>query len=152
MQAITDRTWPRPSPVDPATRGLAGRSYEAFQPPLYYVVAAPAFLLAGDHLTKVKVLRAFDLRAAAGGGLRCSGGSAGASRPPGRWSRSRAALTVLLWPGVLVRGGHRLEHRAGAVLATALLLVLWRLLEQPGRRLLLTAALLLGACLLPSRR
>ena len=52
VQAITDRTWPRPSPVDPATRGLAGRSYEAFQPPLYYVVAAPAFLLAGDHLRR----------------------------------------------------------------------------------------------------
>ena len=34
------------------------------------------------------------------------------------------------------------------VLATALLIVLWRLLEQPGRRLLLLAGLLLGACLL----
>ena len=61
VQAITDRTWPEPSPVDPAIRGLAGRSYEAFQPPLYYLVAAPAFLVEADHLRKVKVLRAFDL-------------------------------------------------------------------------------------------
>ena len=26
VQAITDRTWPAPSPVDPASRGLAGGS------------------------------------------------------------------------------------------------------------------------------
>jgi hypothetical protein len=67
--AISHGTSPGPSPVDPAAAGLGGQSYEAFQPPLYYVLAVPAFLVAADHLDKVRVLRAFDvllLLAAAG--------------------------------------------------------------------------------------
>ena len=49
VQAITDRTWPRPSPTDPATLGQNGRSFEAMQPPLTYIAAAPAFAAVGDH-------------------------------------------------------------------------------------------------------
>jgi len=60
-QAINDGTWPQPSPSDPRTLGFAGQSYEAFQPPLYYVLAAPVFAVAGDHRHKVFALRAFDL-------------------------------------------------------------------------------------------
>src|SRR4051812_1253243 len=61
VQAITDRTYPRPSPNYPVTAGLSGRSYEAIQPPLYYFVATPVFLAVGDHKDKVFALRAFDL-------------------------------------------------------------------------------------------
>ena len=68
--------------------------------------------------------------------------------PAGPLLAFSAALTVLLWPGVLVRAVTISSTALELVLATALLLVLWRLLEQPGRRLLLLAALLLGACLL----
>ena len=59
--AIDDGTWPRPSPRDPARIGLTGRSYEAIQPPASYALDVPAFLVAGDHRVKVRVLRVFDL-------------------------------------------------------------------------------------------
>jgi len=60
VQAITDRTWPRPSPTDRAAIGQVGRSFEAIQPPLYHVAATPAFLAVGDHRDKVFAVRVFD--------------------------------------------------------------------------------------------
>jgi len=147
VQAITDRTWPEPSPVDPASRGLAGRSYEAFQPPLYYLVAAPAFLVEADHLRKVKVLRAFDLLlvlAAVALLWRLSR----VLRPADPLLAFSAALVVVLWPGVLVRGITVSNAALELPLVTALLLVTWRLATEPRRRTRVVAGLLLGACLL----
>ncbi|MET0817054.1 MAG: hypothetical protein ABWZ67_05840 [Solirubrobacteraceae bacterium] len=147
VQAITDRTWPEPSPVDPAIRGLAGRSYEAFQPPLYYLVAAPAFLVEADHLRKVKVLRAFDLLlvlAAVALLWRLSG----ALRPADRLLAFSAGLVVVLWPGVLVRGITVSNAALELPLVTALLLVTWRLGTEPRRGTRVLAGVLLGACLL----
>jgi hypothetical protein len=102
VQAITDGTYPRPSPNDPRSQGLAGRSYEAVQPPLYYLLAAPAFLVPVDYRQKVLVLRLFDLAllvatlALAGALCREVLGS--------RWRAGYAAvLATMLWPGVLVR-------------------------------------------------
>ena len=148
VQAISDGTWPQPSPVDPATiGGLAGRSYEAFQPPLYYVVAAPAFALEGDHLKKLKVLRAFDLALVLLAAFLLWRLSLRVA-PAAPLLAFSAALTVLLWPGVLVRAVTVSNTPLELVFATGLLLVLWRLLEQPARRSLLLAGLLLGVCLL----
>jgi hypothetical protein len=42
----------RPSTFDPASLGLEGRSYEAYQPPLYYVLLVPSAALAGDDATR----------------------------------------------------------------------------------------------------
>jgi 4-amino-4-deoxy-L-arabinose transferase-like glycosyltransferase len=147
VQAITDDTWPRPSPTDPATIGLAGRSYEAFQPPLYYVVAGPAFVLVRDHLRKVTALRAFDLVLLAIAIWllwRLSRRVAGDAR----LLAFSAALTVVLWPGVLVRAVTVSSASLELVLATALLLVAWRLLQRPARGTLVLSGALLGACLL----
>lgn len=147
VQAITDRTWPRPSPRDPATLGLGGRSYEAFQPPLYYLAAAPAFALAGDHRTKLKVVRLFDallLLVAAGLLWRL----ARAVMPAAPRLGLAAGLVVLLWPGVTVRGVTVSPSALELVTALGLSLALWRVSQGAGRRWLLGAGVLLGACLL----
>jgi hypothetical protein len=41
--AIEQGTYPRPSSLDPRVLGVRGSSYEGWQPPLYYVLAAPAY-------------------------------------------------------------------------------------------------------------
>ena len=147
VQAITDRTWPRPAITDPRTLGLAGRSYEAFQPPLYYLLAAPVFAAVPDHRDKLTALRALDLALVlVAAFLLWRIALRVAPRAP--LLALAAALTVLLWPGVLVRAITVSNAPLELVLATALLLVLWRLLERGGRGPALAAGVLLGACVL----
>jgi hypothetical protein len=102
VQAITDGTFPRPSPNDPRNQGLAGRAYEAVQTPLYYLLATPAFLLPFDHRHKVFVLRAFDVALLAVALALAAALAREVLRE--RWLAGYAAvLAVVLWPGVLVR-------------------------------------------------
>lgn len=102
VQAITDRTYPRPSPNGPRSQGLAGRTYEAIQPPLYYLLAAPAFLVPVDHRDKVVVVRLFDL-ALLMVTLALAAALCREVLGP-RWRVGYVAvLAILLWPGVLVR-------------------------------------------------
>lgn len=56
--SIGSGTYPAPAPIP---KGFAGESYEAFQPPLYYLAVAPAWFLTPNHLHKVGVLRAVGL-------------------------------------------------------------------------------------------
>ena len=55
--AVQDDTYPGPPRRPAAQVGFRGLSYEAFQPPLYYALAAPFTLLADDWRDKVLVLR-----------------------------------------------------------------------------------------------
>jgi 4-amino-4-deoxy-L-arabinose transferase-like glycosyltransferase len=148
VQAISDRTWPRPSPTDRAAIGIPGRSYEAIQPPLTYVVAAPAFVAVGDHRDKVFALRIFDvllLLATVGLLWRLARRIA---EPEAALAGLSASLVVLLWPGVLVRAVTFGNTPLELLLTSAFLLALWRA-DAPGRaRPMLAAALLLGLCLL----
>jgi 4-amino-4-deoxy-L-arabinose transferase-like glycosyltransferase len=144
---ISFRTYPRPSGRDPAALGLAGHSYEAFQPPLYYLLAAPAFMLRSDHLQKVKAVRAFDallLLLAAG----AVWWLAGLVAPQRRELAAAAGLSVLLWPGVVVRAVTISPTALELVLAIVLLGVLWRIHAGAGRRWMAAAGALLAACLL----
>jgi 4-amino-4-deoxy-L-arabinose transferase-like glycosyltransferase len=59
--AIGQGVYPRHTTINPRTDGLVGLSYEAFQPPLYYYLAAPVSLLSGDYHTKAILLRYFGL-------------------------------------------------------------------------------------------
>jgi 4-amino-4-deoxy-L-arabinose transferase-like glycosyltransferase len=147
VQAITDRTYPRPSPNDPRSQGLAGRAYEAVQPPLYYLLAAPAFLVPVDHRDKVIVVRLFDLAllmatlALAAALCREVLGS--------RWHAGYAAvLATVLWPGVLVRmitiSNDVLALPMGLLVALTTMLA-WR---RRSPRWLLFAGVALGAALL----
>jgi 4-amino-4-deoxy-L-arabinose transferase-like glycosyltransferase len=147
VEAITERTWPRPAVIDPRTLGLAGRSYEAFQPPLYYLLAAPVFAAVPDHRDKLTALRLFDLALVLVAiALLWRIGVRVAPRAP--LLPFAAALAVVLWPGVLVRAITASNAPLELALATALLLVLWRLLEHGVRRRAIAAGALLGACVL----
>jgi hypothetical protein len=51
--------WTPPPAPDPQVMGLEGHSYEAYQPPLFYLLMAPLYLaLPDDMLVKVYALRA----------------------------------------------------------------------------------------------
>ena len=147
VQAITDRTYPRPSPNGARSQGLAGRTYEAIQPPLYYLLAAPAFLVPVGHRDKVVVVRLFDL-ALLMVTLALAAALCREVLGP-RWRVGYAAvLATMLWPGVLVRmitiSNDVLALPAG--LLVALLTVLaWR---RRSPRWLLGAGAALGVALL----
>jgi 4-amino-4-deoxy-L-arabinose transferase-like glycosyltransferase len=167
VQAITDRTWPRPSPTDRAATGQAGRSFEAIQPPLYYVAAAPAFLAVGDHRDKVFALRIFDalllaltvlllwrlaLAVVAAPGAARRGSAPVRAGPAARGGAALAGLSagllVLLWPGVIVRGLTVGNTPLELALTAAFLLALWRADGDTRVRPMALAAVLLGLCLL----
>lgn len=146
-QAINDGTWPRPSQNDPRTLGFAGQSYEAFQPPLYYVVAAPVFALAGDHRDKVLVLRVFDLALlGVAVAFLCLLARAVFKE---RWLLPFAfALPVLLWPGSMARAVTVSNAALELPVVLAFLLAVWTALERRSPRALVAAGALLGLCLL----
>jgi 4-amino-4-deoxy-L-arabinose transferase-like glycosyltransferase len=145
--AIGGPTWPRPKPVAPVQAGAVAESYEAWQPPLYYVIAAPAFLVVGDHRDKVFVLRAFDLVLVlvAAGLLWRLALRALPEAPPVAFA---GGVVVLLWPGVLVRAVTVSNTPLELVLTTAVLLALERAWARRDGRWLVAAGLLVGAALL----
>lgn len=59
--AIERHTYPHPSSFNPRLIGFQGTSYEAWQPPLYYVLASAAFDIPHDYRHKIFAVRAFDL-------------------------------------------------------------------------------------------
>jgi len=133
--------------VDPATQGLGGLSYEAFQPPLYYVVAAPVFAAVPGYVAKVYALRAFGLLlllAAVWLSWRLCVAVLGT-----RWRYGLAlVLAVLVMPGVLVRSVTVSNEALTLPVALAFVLVAWHAMERPTTRRVLAAGALLGACLL----
>ena len=148
VQAITDRTWPRASPTDRAAIGQVGRSFEAIQPPLYYLAATPAFLAVGDHRDKVFAVRVFDAVLLLVTVLLLWRLARRVTDPPIALAGLSAALAVLLWPGVTVRAVTISNTPLELVLTVAFLLALWRAGEDARLRPMLLAALLLGLCLL----
>ena len=102
MEAIEQDTYPQHSTVDPRHYGLAGYSYEAFQPPLYYLLAVPVFAIPSNYRDKVIAVRLLDvvLLLAAVALLALL---ARALSLEHRWELLAAALAVLLWPGIIVR-------------------------------------------------
>jgi len=147
MEAIEQDTYPRRSAIDPRHYGLAGYSYEAFEPPLYYLLAVPAFAIPSNYRDKVIAVRLFDvlllLSAVAVLAL-----LARALSLAHRWELLAAALSVLLWPGVIVR--MVTVSNAALELPITLLYVLavWHATNRRSPRLMLAAAALLGLCLL----
>ena len=147
MEAIEQNVYPRPSSVDPRLIGAAGLSYEGFQPPLYYVLAVPAFEIPSNYRDKVIAVRLFDLvllLAAAAILALLARAAAGE-----RWQIAYAAtLAVLLWPGVLVRAITVSNAALELPLALLYVLAVWHASSSPTPRRLLGAGALLGLCLL----
>jgi 4-amino-4-deoxy-L-arabinose transferase-like glycosyltransferase len=59
--AIAQGVYPAHTTIDPRKFGLGGLAYEAFQPPLYYYLAAPVTFLSGNYHTKAIFLRFFGM-------------------------------------------------------------------------------------------
>jgi 4-amino-4-deoxy-L-arabinose transferase-like glycosyltransferase len=135
-----------PPPIEQPT-GLAGESYQAFEPPLYYLLMAPLFAVTDDWSQRAKLVRLASLAflfAAAAIVYRFAGRVA----PEARLVVFSLALTVLLWPGIVVRSATVANASLELLLATLFLYVLWRADELRDERRLLLAGVLLGLGLL----
>jgi 4-amino-4-deoxy-L-arabinose transferase-like glycosyltransferase len=149
VEAIDENVYPAPPRKDPAKIGLGGRSYEAQQPPLYYLLAVPAYELSSNYETKVKIIRAFDVlfllgaiavflalcRQVLGRGEDALAGTA-------------LALTVFLWPAVIVRGVTISNEGLEMLIGVGLVYALWRAAAQRAAGWLIAAGALVGLGLL----
>jgi 4-amino-4-deoxy-L-arabinose transferase-like glycosyltransferase len=147
LEALALHVYPHRSPRAPRTLGLVGESYEAFQPPLYYLLAAPVFLIPSNYRDKVIAVRLFDLvlLGAAAAILALLARAVAAEH----WRLAFAAgLSVLMWPGVVVRAVTVSNGALELPLALLYILAVWQASTRRSPRLLLAAGALLGLCLL----
>jgi 4-amino-4-deoxy-L-arabinose transferase-like glycosyltransferase len=145
--ALDDGTYPGPPAREARERGLAGRSYEAFQPPLYYLLATPVFAVAGDHEAKLFALRGLGL-ALLLGAVAVAWLLTRRLVPGDPLPAFGVVLTVFLWPGVVVRAVTVSNAALEMLLGTALSLALWRALAERSDRWLVGAGAITGAALL----
>lgn len=150
IAAVYEGVYPAPPRVPPARQGLGGQSYEGFQPPLYYLVATPAFAAAGgDYVRKLRLVRMFNLAllfATVGLLWLLARRVAGADGDPG--PLFALALTVLLWPGFVLRAVTVSNAALELLLGVALALAAWVVWERREPRLVPVLGLLLGIGLL----
>jgi 4-amino-4-deoxy-L-arabinose transferase-like glycosyltransferase len=149
-EAIYEGIYPSPSRLDPAERGLSGRSYEAFQPPLYYLLAAAPFRLAGgDYVVKMRVMRLIGLGLLLAAALLLWRltveviGDRGEAEPYFAF-----ALTALLWPGIVLRTVTISNSGLEFLIGIGLTLVFWRAWQRRSVGWLIGAAVLIGFGLL----
>jgi 4-amino-4-deoxy-L-arabinose transferase-like glycosyltransferase len=145
--AIADGTYPGPARMDADERGLFGRSYEGFQPPLAYLLATPVYAVAGDHERKQRALRGLGV-ALLGVAVFLTWLLARRAVPDAPLAAFSVALTFFLWPGVVVRAATFSNAALELALGAALSLALWRALTERSDRWLLAAGALTGAALL----
>ena len=145
--AIDEGVYPAPPRRPAPERGLFGRSYEGFQPPLAYLLATPVYAVPSDHEAKLRALR--------GLGVVLLGVAVFLTWLLARWvvpdaplAAFSAGLTFLLWPGVVVRAVTFSNAGLELVMGAALSLALWRALTERSDRWLLASGMLTGAALL----
>jgi len=146
--AIAQGVYPKKTTTDPRKIGLAGLSYEAFEPPLYYLVAVPFYDMTGNYRTKVTVLRFLGLGLTLVCGLLLMR-LARVVLGPRRWLYGAAGgLVVLMLPGVIVRMTTVSYLPLAVVLAIACVTDLWLALRHGAPWRLLTSGALLGLAVL----
>jgi 4-amino-4-deoxy-L-arabinose transferase-like glycosyltransferase len=144
---IDEGTYPYRARMPAEERGLFGRSYEGFQPPLAYVVATPAYALPSDHEVKLRALRGLGV-VLLGVAVLLTWLLARRVVPDAPLAAFSAALTFLLWPGVVVRAVTFSNAGLELVAGAALSLALWRALTERSERWLVASGALMGAALL----
>ena len=145
--AIDEGVYPGPPRVPAQERGLFGRSYEGFQPPLAHLLATPVYAVAGDHERKLRALRALGV-VLLGLAVWLTWRLARRAVPEAPLAAFSLALTFFLWPGVVVRAGTFSNAALEITLGAALSLALWRALTERSERWLVAAGALMGAALL----
>ncbi len=141
--AIGQGVYPRHTTINPRTFGLGGLSYEAFQPPLYYYVAAPVSLLSGNYHTKAILLRYFGLLLV----VAAIALMARLSRHvlQRRWLLGLSGgLLVFLLPGVIVRMVTISDVNLAVPLAILTVTELWIAWQRQSSVRLLVCGLLVG--------
>lgn len=63
--SIAEKIYPKRSSIEPEKfnpeeHNLSIQSYEAFQPPLYYLITSPIYSISDNHINKIFWLRSFD--------------------------------------------------------------------------------------------
>jgi 4-amino-4-deoxy-L-arabinose transferase-like glycosyltransferase len=145
--SIERHVYPRRTGLDPRKLGLAGLSYEAWQPPLYYVLAAPAFLIPTSYLEKVRAVRAFNLGLVLAALLLLA--LLAKAVFDRRWLLPYGlALSILLWPGVLVRAVTVSNEALELPLVCLFLLIAWRAAAAPTPLRLVATGFCFGLCVL----
>jgi Dolichyl-phosphate-mannose-protein mannosyltransferase len=145
--AIDEGVYPGRPRVPAEERGLFGRSYEGFQPPLAHLVATPVYAAAGDHERKLRALRALGVALLAAA-VWLTWLLARRVVPEAPLAAFSLALTFFLWPGVVVRAGTFSNAALEIALGAALSLALWRALSERSEGWLVAAGALTGAALL----
>jgi len=145
--AIFQGKYPQPTTIDPKHFGLGGLSYEAFQPPLYYYAAVPAFSLTSNFVDKIYAVRLFDV-----GLLLAAAALAGRLTRAvlkDRWMIGWSMIMVFLaLPGVVVRVV-TISNGALALPLTILFATeLWIAWDRHSPRRLAVAGALGGLCVL----
>jgi hypothetical protein len=145
--AIDDGVYPAPPRTPAAERGLFGRSYEGFQPPLAYLLATPVYAVPSDHEVKLRALRGLGV-VLLGAAVVLTWLLARRVVPDAPLAAFSAALTFLLWPGVVVRAVTFSNAGLELVVGAALSLALWRALTERSERWLVASGALAGAAVL----
>jgi Dolichyl-phosphate-mannose-protein mannosyltransferase len=145
--AIDEGTYPGPPRLPARERGLFGRSYEGFQPPLAYALATPVYAVPSSHETKLRALRALGV-VLLGVAVLVTWLLARRVVPDAPLPAFSAALTFMLWPGVVVRAVTFSNAGLELVMGATLSLALWRALTERSERWLVAAGALTGAALL----
>jgi len=145
--AIDEGVYPAPPRVPAPERGLFGRSYEGFQPPLAYALATPVYAVPSSHETKLRALRGLGV-VLLGVAVLLTWLLARRVVPDAPLAAFSAALTFLLWPGVVVRAVTFSNAGLELAMGAALSLALWRALTERSERWLVVSGALTGAALL----
>lgn len=145
--AIDEGVYPAPPRTPADERGLFGRSYEGFQPPLAYLVATPVYAVPSNHETKLRALRGLGA-VLLGLAAFLTWRLARRVVPDAPLAAFSVALTFLLWPGVVVRAVTVSNAALELVIGVALSLSLWRALTERSERWLIASGALAGAALL----
>jgi hypothetical protein len=145
--AIDEGRYPEAPRVEAEDRGLFGRSYEGFQPPLAHLLATPVFAVAGDHERKLRALRGLGL-VLLGVAVALTWLLARRALPDMPLAGFSLALTFFLWPGVIVRASTFSNAALELAVGAALSLALWRALSERSGPWLVAAGALTGAALL----
>jgi 4-amino-4-deoxy-L-arabinose transferase-like glycosyltransferase len=137
----------RPAPHVDRPKGLANESYQAFEPPLYYVLVAPVLTLTDDWSQRVRLVRlvglVFVFAAAAVLYL-----LAGRVAPRARLPVFSLGLTVLMWPGVILRSVTVSNAALELLMACVFLYAAWVADEDRSERWLLLSGGALGLAVL----
>jgi 4-amino-4-deoxy-L-arabinose transferase-like glycosyltransferase len=141
--AIGAGVYPKRTTINPRTDGLAGLSYEAFQPPLYYYLATPLFFLSGNYHTKAIILRFFGLFLLAVSIALFARLSRHVLKE--RWLLGLSGgLLIYLMPGVIVRMVTISDLNLALPLATLTVTELWIAWERRSSVRLLLCGFLVG--------